>query len=139
MYDDYAKIRDRKGLTDYEVAKLGDFSRSVLTSWKNGTSTPSVKVAHKISNVLNVPIWDFLNERTPKDEAADISVDSLIDQQKKLQHEISNIKYTLKLADNSEIELTFEEAEELNRAVEAYIQVYCENLLKLHEKKKDDQ
>lgn len=139
MYDDYAKIRDRKGLTDYEVAKLGDFSRSVLTSWKNGTSTPSVKVAHKISNVLNVPIWEFLNERTPKDEAADISVGSLIDQQKVLQQQIHDIKYKLTLADKREIELTFEEAEELNRAVETYIQVYCENLLKLHEKKKDDQ
>ena len=133
MYEEYARIRDKLGLTDYDVAKACGISQASLSRWKTGKSSPSKKTRLKICNVLGVPATTKFSDTT------DVIVADLIDQQRVLQHKISAIKYKLTLADKSEIELTLEEAEELNRAVETYIQVYCENLLKLHERKKDDQ
>lgn len=133
MYEEYAKIRDKRGLTDSEIAQICGFSQAALSRWKTGKSSPSKRTRFKICNALGIPPTTHFSSES------NVPVDDLIDQQKVLQQQIHDIKYKLTLADKREIELTFEEAEELNRAVETYIQVYCENLLKLHERKKDDQ
>lgn len=46
---DYRNIRK---LTQEEVAKLSDISRSFYTHIENGTKTPSVEVAKKIAKTL---------------------------------------------------------------------------------------
>jgi transcriptional regulator with XRE-family HTH domain len=62
MYENYAKLRDEKGLKDYEVAKLSGVATATLSSWKNGHYTPKVPKLRKIASALGVTIDDLIKE-----------------------------------------------------------------------------
>lgn len=49
-------IRKSQGLTQEELAKQANISRAYLANIENGKHTPSLKVAFKLSTVLNVPM-----------------------------------------------------------------------------------
>lgn len=51
-YEEYAKIRDEKGYTDYKVAKETGISRTTLSAWKNGKYMPKGDKLSKIVNYL---------------------------------------------------------------------------------------
>ena len=64
MYSNYVKLRDSKGLTDYQVAKLAGIERSTLYEWGRGTYTPKLDKMSKIAKALDVTLIDLIGETT---------------------------------------------------------------------------
>ena len=66
-YENYRKIRDEKGLTDYKVAKGTGISTSTFAEWKkteNGRGyTPKLDKLSKIAEFLDVPLSKLVNDR----------------------------------------------------------------------------
>lgn len=62
MYKKYAKLRDKKGVTDYEVSKITGVSTSTLTNWKYGRYTPKVDKLKILADYFGVSIEYFLEE-----------------------------------------------------------------------------
>lgn len=60
MYKKYAALRDKKGVTDYEVAKQTGVATSTLTNWKAGRYTPKADKLLKIARYFGVPLEDLL-------------------------------------------------------------------------------
>lgn len=54
-------FRNQRKLTQEEVAKLSDISRSFYTHIENGTKTPSVDVSKKIAKTLEFEWTLFFN------------------------------------------------------------------------------
>lgn len=59
-YAKYAKLREAKGVTDYEVAKNTEIPTSTLSNWKSGRYVPKVDKIKKIADYFGVKIEDFL-------------------------------------------------------------------------------
>ena len=53
-YDRYAKTRDKRGLTDYQVSQITGVAPSVLSDWKNDRSEPKAEKMVRIAQALNV-------------------------------------------------------------------------------------
>lgn len=64
MYDIYCKLRDRKGLTDYQVSNATGIPRSTFSDWKAGRYVPKTEKLQKLADYFNVSL-DYL--RTGKD------------------------------------------------------------------------
>ncbi len=62
MYAKYAELRDKKGVTDYRVAKDVGISNVTLSAWKNGTYKPKADKMLKIANYFGVPLEYFLED-----------------------------------------------------------------------------
>ena len=60
MYQKYAELRDKAGVTDYEVAKQTGVSTSTLTNWKYGRYVPKADKIKKIADYFKKPIEYFL-------------------------------------------------------------------------------
>lgn len=60
LYQRYADLRDKAGVTDYEVAKQTGVSTSTLTNWKYGRYVPKANKIKKIAEYFKVPIEYFL-------------------------------------------------------------------------------
>lgn len=60
MYQKYADLRDKAGVTDYEVAKQTGVSTSTLTNWKYGRYVPKVDKIKKLAEYFKMPIEYFL-------------------------------------------------------------------------------
>lgn len=60
LYQRYAKLRDEKGVTDYEVSKNTGISTSTLTNWKYGRYTPKLEKIKLIADYFNVSIEYFI-------------------------------------------------------------------------------
>ncbi|MEH7342714.1 helix-turn-helix transcriptional regulator [Bacillus sp. JJ1532] len=67
-------FRNRRKLTQEEVAKLSEISRSFYTHIENGTKTPSVDVAKKIAKTLEFEWTLFFNNECSLKEQMDISM-----------------------------------------------------------------
>ena len=61
-YKQYAKLRDEKGVTDYQVAKATGVAFQTLQSWKNMEYCPKVDKIIKLANYFGVSIEYFLKE-----------------------------------------------------------------------------
>lgn len=59
-YKKYAKLRDERGYTDYQVAKETGILTSTLSSWKVGRYTPKLQKIMLIANLFGVSIEEFL-------------------------------------------------------------------------------
>lgn len=59
MYAKYCEARNKKGVTDYEVAKYCGFQPSTLSDWKAGRCQPKFEKLVKIADYLGVPIEIF--------------------------------------------------------------------------------
>ncbi len=56
-YERYAKIRDLRGFTDYQVTKrAGIKGTATISNWKNGKYTPKDDKMQEIANVLEVDL-----------------------------------------------------------------------------------
>ena len=53
-YQKYAEIRDKRKMTDAQVAKKTGVAQSTLSDWKRGTSTPAFGNIIKIAECLRV-------------------------------------------------------------------------------------
>lgn len=59
MYETYAKLRDSRGLTDYQVAKETGLGRATFTDLKNKGHRPSTATLKKLADFFGVSI-DYL-------------------------------------------------------------------------------
>lgn len=59
-YKKYASIRDKKGITDYQVYKNTGIATATLSDWKNGISKPKTDKLKLLADYLGVSIEDFL-------------------------------------------------------------------------------
>ena len=48
MYKKYAELRDKTGVTDYEVGKQTGIATSTLSNWKAGRYNPKTEKLKKI-------------------------------------------------------------------------------------------
>ena len=62
MYKKYAELRDKRHVTDYEVAKQTGVSTSTLTNWKYGRYNPKIDKIKAIADYFHEPIEYFLEE-----------------------------------------------------------------------------
>lgn len=109
MYAKYAQLRDDAGLTDYDVATFGHFSPSILSRWKNGKSTPTKKTRQKIANVLNVSANSFSDVSSDRQAGA-----------------IRVASYAIKLINGSVVELTPDQYEALQNAIDNFVNVWLD-------------
>lgn len=56
MYEKYKALRDKKGVTDYAVARETGINRSVFSEWKSGRSKPKVEKLVKLAEYFNVSV-----------------------------------------------------------------------------------
>ena len=61
-YDKYFMMRAEKGLSESDVAKMAGITASMLSRWRRGLSTPSLKTLHKIATVFECKVSDFFEE-----------------------------------------------------------------------------
>lgn len=61
MYEKYTSLRDKKGLTDYRVAKDTGITKSTFTDWKTGRSNPKLYKLKILAQYFGVPIEYFLD------------------------------------------------------------------------------
>ncbi len=97
MYEDYARIRDSKGYSDYAVSKGTGISAGTLSDWKRGR--------YNLKADKLVKIAEFL----------DVSVDSLMGVQTNVQQNgyyfnESTAKMAQELFDNPEMRILFDAA-----------------------------
>lgn len=62
MYDNYAKLRDERGFTDYRVSQDTGIATSTLTEWKKGTYTPKLDKLLLIAKLFHVSIEELIGE-----------------------------------------------------------------------------
>ena len=62
MYTKYEKLKDKLGVTDYQVSKATGIAPSTLSNWKNGYYKPKIDKLMKIAEYFGVPISYFLEE-----------------------------------------------------------------------------
>lgn len=62
MYNKYAELRDKAGVTDYEVAKRTGVSTATLSNWKAGRYTPKADKIKKIATYFGVGIEALLED-----------------------------------------------------------------------------
>ena len=60
MYEKYARLRDEKGVTDYEVAKQTGVAKSTFSDWKIGRSSPKLEKLLLIAKYFGVSIEYFV-------------------------------------------------------------------------------
>lgn len=62
MYDEYVKLRDEKGLTDYRVSIDTGITKSTFTDWKTGRSKPKIEKLKTLADYFGVSIEHFINK-----------------------------------------------------------------------------
>lgn len=60
MYKKYAELRDKAGVTDYEVGKQTGVATSTLSNWKAGRYSPKADKLKKLADYFGVSIDYFL-------------------------------------------------------------------------------
>ena len=68
MYKKYAELRDKTGVTDYEVGKQTGIATSTLSNWKAGRYIPKTDKLQKIANYFGVSI-EFLMGTEEKEDS----------------------------------------------------------------------
>lgn len=53
-YEEYAKIRDSKDLSDYKVAQATGIGRATFSEWKNGKYQPKIEKINAIKDFLGI-------------------------------------------------------------------------------------
>lgn len=64
LYKKYVELRDKAGVTDYEVAKQTGVSTSTLTNWKYGRYEPKLSKLYNIAKYFGVTVDYFLDDTT---------------------------------------------------------------------------
>ena len=60
MYENYKKLRDERGLNDYQFSKATGIPLSSLYDWKHKRTSPSIKNAKIISDFFGVSIDELV-------------------------------------------------------------------------------
>ena len=62
MYKVYERLRNERGMTDYQVSQETGISTATLSSWKTGRYTPKVDKLLKIAKLFGVTVSDLIVE-----------------------------------------------------------------------------
>lgn len=62
LYENYAKLRDARNMTDYEVSKQTGIATATLSNWKNGNYTPKLEKLKAIAAFFEVPLSAIVGE-----------------------------------------------------------------------------
>ena len=62
MYNKYALLRDKKGITNYRVATDTRIPKSTFTDWKSGRSNPKIDKLKILAKYFDVPIEYFIED-----------------------------------------------------------------------------
>lgn len=62
MYQKYEKLKNERGITDYEVFKKTGISTATLSEWKKGTYQPKIDKIKKLADFFGVPITYFIGD-----------------------------------------------------------------------------
>lgn len=62
MYQRYAELRDKKGVTDYRVSEDTGIPRSTFTDWANGRSAPKIEKLMKLAEYFGVNLEYFIKK-----------------------------------------------------------------------------
>lgn len=60
MYEKYCALRDKAGVTDYQVSVGTGIVQSTFTDWKTGRSKPKIEKLKKIADFFGVTVDYFL-------------------------------------------------------------------------------
>ena len=60
MYKRYVALRDKKGVTDYQVSKDTGIPKSTFSEWKSGRSKPKVEKLKILADYFGVDVGYFL-------------------------------------------------------------------------------
>lgn len=69
MYENYCRLRDKKGYKDADVAKATGITKSTFSDWKSGRSNPKNDKLQKIAAFLGVSV-DYFTSGEEKRPAA---------------------------------------------------------------------
>lgn len=61
-YQKYVALRDKKGLTDYAIAKATGLSKAMFSNWKAGRYIPKIDKLQKIAGFFEVSITELLGD-----------------------------------------------------------------------------
>lgn len=61
MYDFFAQLMDKKGVTPYKVAKDTGITQATLSRWKTGKVSPSIETLQILADYFQVSIDELKN------------------------------------------------------------------------------
>ena len=61
MYNNYVRLRDERGLTDYRVAKDTGLNATLFSDWKRGKSSPKIDKLLIIAEYFGVTLEELVN------------------------------------------------------------------------------
>lgn len=60
MYETYVRLRDERGMTDFEVAKETGIAQSTLSEWKTGKYTPKADKMIALARFFGVTLDELM-------------------------------------------------------------------------------
>ena len=69
MYAIFQKLCEKNNVTPYRVSKETGVSRTTLSDWKNGKSTPKQDKMQKIADYFGVSLSYLTTGETPKEDS----------------------------------------------------------------------
>ncbi len=129
-YHNYSFYRDQKGLTDYHISQQTGVTRSTISDWKHGRHQPQAKTLQKIADYLNVEVNAFYNSvpdytvhTTTKEP--DVLIESDVRRASPLYSK--SMFYGVRLPDGRTCELSKEDHEDLQAAVDIFIESWLKS------------
>ena len=89
MYEIFAELLKKKGVTPYQVHKATGVAQSSLSDWKNGKSKPKYEKMQKIADYFGVSV-DYLLGNEPKEKAPTVEVDDGRSAKRKMLFDLFN-------------------------------------------------
>lgn len=56
------QMREKSGLSQYELSKMLDVTQSTISMWETGMTFPRRKMLIKLSSIFKCSIYEFLKE-----------------------------------------------------------------------------
>ena len=125
MYEFYAKLRDKRGLKDSDVARQACISKSTFSDWKAGRSKPGLKKLQRIADFFGVPV-DYILTGKENEERTN----SIID----IKDELERMRDLLKNRTQHPIYYDGEKLDD--ESLDAILNQYEMSLIYLEQKKK---
>jgi transcriptional regulator with XRE-family HTH domain len=64
MNSKYEALKEKKGVTDYQVSKDTGIPRSTISEWSSGKYIPKIDKLLKLAEYFGVSVEDLLEENT---------------------------------------------------------------------------
>lgn len=135
-YENYEFYRNQKGLSDYQISKGSGISRGIISDWKNGRHHPHNKTLKKIADYLGITVNDFY--QSPQQHMKPATYElynktiSTLELNDKESYDAASLKrlikaYVFVLNSGEKVDLTLEEYQELQKAIDIYVDSWIRN------------